>query len=72
MEERFLEFVADLFNVNKEKLSLDTEYMSIPEWDSLMQLRLVMEIESEYDCEIPIDEVPELKTLRDFYSYLNK
>ena len=70
MEERFLTFVAKLFNVDRANVSLDTEYMSLPEWDSLMQLRLVMEVEAEFSCEIPIDEVPNLNTLRKFYEYV--
>ena len=71
MEERFLTFVAKLFNVDRSSISLDTEYMSLPEWDSLMQLRLVMEIESEFGCEIPIDKVPEMNTLRKFYNHIS-
>ena len=70
MEEKFLSFVAKLFNIDSADISLDTEYMSIPEWDSLMQLRLVMELESEFGCEIPIDAVPNLNTLREFYEYI--
>ncbi len=34
-----------------------------------MHMRLVMEIEEEYDVEIPIEEVPTIKTLNDFYQY---
>lgn len=37
----------------------------IAQWDSLMQLRLIGEIEDEYDVEIPLDEVPEINTLAD-------
>ena len=56
--------------VDPSKLTENTAYGSIPEWDSLMHMRLVMEVEEEYDVEIPIDEVPEIKTLKDFYRYI--
>lgn len=70
MEERFLEFVANLFDVDVSAINLDTAYGAIPEWDSLMQLRLVGELEDEFGADIPIDAVAELKTLRDFFKYM--
>jgi len=67
----FLEFVANIFEVDKETLSLDLAYASIPQWDSLMHLRLVSEFEDEYGIEIAIDDVPNMKTLKDFYSLID-
>ena len=66
----FLSFVAELFEVPAEALSLDTKYQSIPQWDSLMQLRLVAEIEEQFNVEIPIDVISDMKNLRDFYHYI--
>ena len=68
--EQFLQFVANIFDVPVSELSLETQYNSIPQWDSIMQLRLVMEIESEYGISIPIDIVPELDTLQKFYDQI--
>ena len=45
-------------------------YGTIEKWDSLMHMRMVMEIEEEYDVEIPIEEIPNIKTLKDFYKYI--
>lgn len=67
-ENDFLQFIAGLFEVPVETLSLDTSYNSISAWDSVMQLRLVMEIEAAYGVDIPIDKVAELKTLAQFYA----
>ena len=71
-EQAFLSFVAGVLDVPAESISLDTAYESIPEWDSVMQLRLTLEIGTEYDVEIPVDEIAEIKTLGAFYKYLNK
>ena len=71
-EKEFLSFVAGVLDVPAESISLDTAYESIPEWDSVMQLRLTLEIGTEYDVEIPVDEVAEIKTLGAFYKYTNK
>ena len=69
-ENEVLSFVASVLNVPAESISLDTAYESIPEWDSVMQLRLTLEIGSEYDVEIPVDEIADIKTLSGFYKYL--
>ena len=69
-EKDFLAFVAGVLDVAPESISLDTAYESIPEWDSVMQLRLTLEISSEYDVEIPVDEIADIKTLGGFYKYV--
>ena len=68
--EQFLQFVANIFDVPVSELSPETQYNSIPQWDSVMHLRLVMEIESEYGISIPIDIVSELDTLQKFYDQI--
>lgn len=69
-ESGFLDFVAGILDVPREKISLDTAYESIPEWDSVMQLRLTLEIGTEYNVEIPVDEIADIKTLGGFYKYV--
>ena len=64
----FLSFVANLFEVSPESLSLETAYESIPQWDSVMHLRLMMEVGAAYGVDIPLDEIPNLKTLGAIYS----
>ena len=70
-EKEFIAFVANLFEVPPNLLSLDTAYESIPQWDSVMHLRLMMEIGAAYGVDIPLDEIPNLKTLGAIYSKLN-
>ncbi len=66
----FLEFVADVLGVPAASISMDTAYESIPEWDSVMQLRLVLEIGERYAVEIPVDEIAGVRTLGGFYRYV--
>ena len=68
--EEFLDFVATVLGRNRTALSLETAYGTIPEWDSVMHLRLVMEIEGRYGVDIPMEKVPEIRTLKDFFSLL--
>ena len=69
-EKDFLAFVAGILDVPAESISLETAYESIPEWDSVMQLRLTLEIGSEYGVEIPVDEIANIKTLGQFFAYV--
>ena len=67
----FLKFVAGVFNVPVETLSLETTYGSIPEWDSMGQLRLVMAIAAGYKVEIPFADVVNVISLWEFWRRIN-
>lgn len=66
--DEFLAFVADILEVDVSAVSPDTRYGEIPEWDSLMHLRLIGEIEEQYDVELPLDDASDIQTLADFYA----
>ena len=65
-----LDFAAQVLGVPRESVSTATAYETIPEWDGVMHLRLVMEIQDRFGVDIPIERVPDLKTLGDFFSLL--
>ena len=67
----FLAFAAGVFGVPVETLSLETTYGSIPEWDSMAQLRLVTEIAAKYKVEIPFAEVVNVTSLWEFLRRIN-
>ena len=69
-ETEFLAFAANLFDVSVETISLETAYESIPAWDSVMQLRLTLEISAAWQVDIPLDEIAGLRTLGQFYAYV--
>ena len=64
--EAFLTFAAGVFGVSRDSLSGETAYESIPEWDSVNHLRLVMEAEKRFDSSYPIEVIPSLMRLDDF------
>ena len=70
--EDFLKFIANIMEVEPSQLSPDTTYNEFEKWDSIMHLRLVMETEENYDVEIPLDKVPNIKTLKDLYAFTQK
>ena len=70
-KKEFLEWVAGVFGVAAERLSFETTFASIPEWDSMAQLRLVMEAQSRFGVEIPFADVTEIRSLWEFYRRVN-
>ena len=70
--EKFIEFLSEILNVDASILTKNTKYQSIPEWDSLMQIRIVAEIEERYNVDIPIDMIDSLLSINDFYEFINK
>ena len=69
LPQAFFELAADVFGVGVETLSPETAFGSIEGWDSVNHLRLVMETEARFGKPIPLEAVPELKTLADFGRY---
>ena len=66
MTDDLIAFAASVLGVPPETLSLETACGDIPEWDSVMHLRLVMETEARYGVSIPLETIPNLHTLADF------
>ena len=67
MTDKFLEFVAEIMEVETEEISMDTVYKEFEKWDSLMMMNLIMEIEDEYEVTIPLEIAGKIKTLKDLY-----
>ena len=65
--EKFLEFVADV--MEEDSVSMDMKYKE-GNWDSLMMLTLVMELEAEYGVSIPMESLGNVKTLADMYEFV--
>ncbi len=67
MEQKFLEFVAEIMEV--DEVSMDTPYKE-GNWDSMMMLTLIMELEAEYGISIPMESLGNVKTLADMYDFV--
>ncbi len=72
MEKEFLEFIANVMNIDINKISLDTSYGECEVWDSVMFLTMILEIEEKYHVQIPIEKAIELKSLKEIYQFILK
>ena len=65
--EEFLNFVAEVMEVEPADISMETKYKEYEKWDSLMMLTLIMEIEAEYGVSIPMEKLGDVKKMADLY-----
>jgi acyl carrier protein len=72
MGDKLIAIVAAALRLPTEKLTLETGPGDVEAWDSLAQINIVSEIEAEFGVSIPIEQVPEIRHIRDFLPYLEK
>ena len=70
MEQKVLEILKRLFELDNidETCSQDT----CAKWDSMGQLNLVVELESEFDIELEPEEIGEMKSFMDIIRILKE
>jgi acyl carrier protein len=61
-EQKLKRVLSETFHVSEEKITPDTRQSELENWDSLGQLRLIMEIESAFDISFSMEEVVELNS----------
>jgi acyl carrier protein len=62
LENKLKKIFSETFNVVEEKISATTHPSNFKEWDSLGQLRLMMNIETAFQISFHIDEIKELNS----------
>ena len=63
VEERVIDIVAEQLGVEKDKITRNTSFVNDLGADSLDQVELVMELEEEFDIDIPDDAAEKIQTV---------
>ncbi|GAA4423942.1 acyl carrier protein [Bremerella cremea] len=72
VEERVIEIVASQLGVDKEKVSRESSFVNDLGADSLDMVELVMELEEEFDIDIPEDSADKIETVGQAIDYLEE
>jgi acyl carrier protein len=68
--ERVTDIVAEQLGVDKEKITSNTSFVNDLGADSLDQVELVMELEEEFDINIPDDAAEKIQTVGQAVEYI--
>jgi acyl carrier protein len=63
VQERVIDIVAEQLGVDKDKVSAETSFVNDLGADSLDTVELVMELEEEFDINIPDDAAEKITTV---------
>lgn len=70
--ERVIDIVAEQLGVEKEKVTPSTSFVNDLGADSLDTVELVMELEEEFDINIPDDAAEKIQTVGQAIDYIEK
>ena len=72
VQERVIDIVAEQLGVDKEKITLETHFVNDLGADSLDTVELVMELEEEFDINIPDDVAEKIQTIGEAVKYITE
>ena len=72
VSERVMDIVATQLGVSKDQITVETNFVNDLGADSLDQVELVMELEEEFDINIPDDAAEKIQTVGQAIEYIEK
>ena len=70
VEERVIEIVSEQMGVSKDQVNRETSFVNDLGADSLDTVELVMELEEEFDINIPDDAAEKIQTVGQAVEYI--
>ena len=70
--DRVIDIVADQLGVDREKITRETHFVNDLGADSLDTVELVMELEEEFDINIPDDVAEKIQTVGQAIDYIEE
>ncbi len=72
IQEKVISVVSECLDVEKSKISLDSDLVNDLDADSLSQVELVMALEEHFNCEIPEEDSKNILKIKDIVEYVQK
>lgn len=70
--QKFIDLFAEALDIEASDLTVDTEFRTLPEWDSMAYLSIIAMLDEEYEIQIENAEFKTLKTLSDIINYIEE
>lgn len=65
LQKKILDLIEELLKVPAGTVTADTQIADVEEWDSLMHVMIIGELESRLEVAIPLDDAIELTSVRE-------
>ena len=72
MEDRVRAQFVECFGISEEIVVDELEYASIPQWDSVAHMSLIVGLEDEFDIMIETDDVIDMSSFKKAKEIVNK
>ncbi|MFX0135183.1 MAG: acyl carrier protein [Candidatus Hodarchaeota archaeon] len=70
MHDKLFNVISVLIGIPVEDLSEDSSYGSVPYWDSLKHMNLILALEEEFDVSFTDEEISRISSIRDMIEIL--
>ena len=70
--QKLVECFVQTFAIEREQITLDLAYQSIPQWDSVGHMALVAEIENTFNVTLDTDDIIEMSDVSKAVEILRK
>ena len=71
MLEKMKHYISEQLNVDESEITMDSDFREDLGADSLDLIELAMNLDDEYQLDIPVEELQGIKTVGDVIRYLN-
>ena len=70
--EKVRKAIAEQLDISEEEITVESRLLEDLSADSLDLVELVMDLENEFNVQIPDDELPSISTVGDILKYIDK
>lgn len=64
------DLIAENFNIERAKISMDTNFTQDLDADSIDLVEFIMQLEDKFDAEIPDADAEKIETVKDAVNYI--
>lgn len=72
LEKKILDLINDVLKIKNKINNINTHIVDIPEWDSLGNVRVILELESIFSISILLSEIDEISTINSLVKLVMK
>lgn len=69
--EKLLDIAAEILNIDRSEISIDTSKYDVSSWDSFNHIRLIAEVEEQLNIKIPFEKIHQITKIGDILDFIS-